>query len=472
MFRNFVGTCQGSAATPYLYDIVGWDRSDVFWPEFEDKEGQWEQKNLEKLGQKVLEMRAKGVTFLPILDYNTAWSSDKSERTYDAAGRRVKVKPVDGGNFKVTTSRRDANGEWIVESSQVQKPGGWPLAEDKVSAWENYVRRVVGYLRKAPYNVEYFQIWNEAYPTSGFWNGDLDSYMKRVHLPASKIIRELGGKVVYGGWPCCGRIQDYVSLLDSAKAWGSIDVLDIHYFPLSAFDYLYKAAQDRGCKSIGIWQTELAFSQDPTFVGNTYPRFLAWCLAHDWSYPDRYRLFFFAATSPNDPKAFGYDRALVQGNQLSHHGLSMKTLNDVFSEKIELYGGAVTTSPELKTEINELKSSIEAFKVGDKKVVLAVHMVENNDANVFVDWNGDMGTIHLDADNPMLEVHLDKLKADEVASIERVDMAGKRQQVDLPSSSAEGLAIHVPIRDQWKSPAQDWYHRGRVLTFLVQINLK
>src|SRR5258708_23175053 len=84
MFRNFVGTCQGSAATPYLYDIVGWDRSDVFWPEFEDKEGQWEQKNLEKLGQKVLEMRAKGVTFLPILDYNTAWSSDKSERTYDA----------------------------------------------------------------------------------------------------------------------------------------------------------------------------------------------------------------------------------------------------------------------------------------------------------------------------------------------------------------------------------------------------
>ena len=78
--------------------------------------------------------------------------------------------------------------------------------------------------------------WNEAHPVSGFWEGDLDSYMTRVHLPAARIIRELGGKVVYGGWPCCGSLKELTTLLDKHDAWSTMDVVDVHYFGLNAFE--------------------------------------------------------------------------------------------------------------------------------------------------------------------------------------------------------------------------------------------
>ncbi|MDB6019209.1 MAG: hypothetical protein JWR19_3698 [Pedosphaera sp.] len=472
-FREFVGTCQGSSQAPYLYDLVGWDRSDVYWSALEPRKGEWKQEELEMWGKRILGMRARGVKFLPILCYNTRWSWDRAERTYDYGDSRVHVKPTQNGNYLIEKSHRAHDGNWVLDAAKEERASDhWPLAKENQAAWENYVRRTVEFLRKEPYNVEFFQIWNEAYPTSGFWDGDLDTYMTRVHIPASKIIHELGGKVVYGGWPCCGSIQDYVSLLDRHQAWNTIDVLDVHYFPLSSFEHLYKAAKKRGYNSIGIWQTELAFSKDPAFIGNTFPRFLSWCVAHDWSYVDRYRLFFFCATTPDDPNSFGYDRAIVQGKELSYHGLSMKTLNEAFAcGKIELYDN-VKTKPLLKSEISEGKSSMESFKVGEKKIVIVIHLVENNDARIFTDWNGNLDSIHLDADNPMLEISLSKLKPNQVVSIERVDMAGIRQSLEMESTTSGKIKLQVPIRDQDNSPAHKWFNKSNVLTFLVEATLK
>lgn len=472
-FRQFVGACQGGPLVPNLCDLVGWDRNDVYWSRLEPKPGDWKQEELERVGQRVLALQAKGMKFLPILCYNTQWSLDRAERTYELGDCRVHVQPVANGNYRVEKSHRSHDGVWCVDAVNEEPPGDhWPLAAECQGAWENYVRRTVAFLRQPPYNVQYFQIWNEAYPTSGFWDGDLDAYMKRVHLPAAKIIRELGGKVVYGGWPCCGSVQDYVALLDRYKAWESIDVLDVHYFPLSAFEYLYKAAGERGHKSMGIWQTEIAFSKDPGFVGNTLPRFLSWCLAHNWSYPDRYRLFFFCAETPDDPASFGYERALVQGQDLSWHGLSMKTLGDAFSSgQLKLYS-EVASKPMLKSEIDESKSSLEAFKVGDKRIVLAVHLVENNDAKVFTDWNGSLGSIHLDADNPMLRLEFRKLAPAQIVSAERVDMAGNRQPLAPGVSESGAVKLELPIRDAEQSQARTWYRRSRVINFLVQISTK
>ncbi|MGA2246143.1 MAG: hypothetical protein ABSH48_14190 [Verrucomicrobiota bacterium] len=472
-FRDFAGTCQGSPEVPHLYDLVGWDRSDISWSQVEPRQGEWKQEELEKWGKRILEMRAKGVTLLPILCYGTDWSWDRAERTYDLGDQRVHVKPLAGGEYLVETFRL-ANGVWAIADSKNEKAGDhWPLAREHQADWENYVRRTVSFFRQAPYKVEYFQIWNEAYPTSDFWgHGDLDTYMKRVHVPASKIIRELGGKVVYGGWPCCGKIEDYVAMLDRNHAWDTVDVLDIHYFPLSAFQYLNQEAKKRGHDSLGLWQTELGFSTDPEFIGNTYPRFLSWCLAHDWSYPDRYRLFLFCGSSPDDPKAFGYARALVSGSKLSPHGLSLQTLGEEFStNKIELYDG-VKTRPPLKSELSEVKSSVESFNVGDKKLVIAIHLVEGNDAKIFTDWNGNLGSVHLDFGNPMIEVSLPQLKPNEVVAATRVDLAGQRQAMEVKMAKSGEALIEVPIRDQENSPARQWFSKSSVLTFLVEVTLR
>jgi hypothetical protein len=472
-FRSFVGTCQGSPEVPHLYDQVGWDRSDISWSELEPRQGEWKQEELEKWGKRILAMRAKGVTFLPILCYNAPWSWDRAEQTYDLGDQRMHVKPLENGEYLVEKLRR-ADGAWVIADSKTEKPNDhWPLAREHQADWENYVRRAVGFFRNAPYNLEYFQVWNEAYPTSDFWgHGDLDSFMNRVHVPASKIIRQLGGKVVYGGWPCCGSIQDYVAMLDRNRAWNTVDVLDIHYFPLSAFQYLYQEAKMRGHDSLGLSQTELGFTKDPEFIGNTYPRFVSWCLTHGWNYPDRYRLFFFCGFTPNDPQSYGYARALVQGSELSPHGLSLKTLNAEFSTgKIEPYDG-VATQPILKSELSEGKSSVESFKIADNKVVIAIHLVAGNDAKIFTDWNGNLGSIHLDFDNPTMEVHLPRLKPAEVAGIARIDLAGQRQALEVKMAKSGEAVVEVPIRDQESSPARQWFSQASVLTFLVEVTLR
>jgi hypothetical protein len=103
-----------------------------------------------------------------------------------------------------------------------------------VEAWKRYVDAVVRKYSAPPYNLRYFQIWNEAagklsggLAQSTFWHGPdadgnvktskpyehaMQDYVERVHLPAAKIIRSYNAYVVYGGWP------DLVGL-DNVKTW-------------------------------------------------------------------------------------------------------------------------------------------------------------------------------------------------------------------------------------------------------------
>ena len=351
----------------------------------------------------------------------------------------------------------------------------WPLAAEHVKDWEEYVRRVVTFLRRPPYDVEYFQIWNEAHPLSGFWDGSMDVYMQRVHLPGAKIIRELGGKVVYGGWPCCGTLKEFVTLLDKHQAWDGIDVLDVHYFPLSSWQYLYDAAKERGHRDKAIWQTEIAFTDDPGFVGNSYPRFLHWALAHDWNRPDKYVLFFFAYGSPDDPKAYGYHRTCYSGKDLSHHGMSIQTLGALLAgQKLRLYG-PVTSSPPLKPEIDERLGSLEAFSV-ENRIVVAVHLSANNTGSILTDGNDSLDSSHLSHGEPGIMLTLPDITAAQVVKAERCDIAGQR--LDLtealqPVADGRGLKVPVPIRDKAGDSAREWNEKASTArTFYVVLHLR
>ncbi|MDP0496711.1 MAG: hypothetical protein Q7Q73_10940, partial [Verrucomicrobiota bacterium JB024] len=373
MILNFTGTCQlpdpdSSIPGKDLLDgVVGWDRNDLHWSKLEPEPGQWRQEELEKWGQRVLELRSHGIEFLPILCYSAPWAIDQTPRTLAISkDKRVTLSRDANGGFLETTQFRQHDGTWETIKTRVPKlRNRWPFASEYVAAWENYVRRVVTFLSSPPYNVKYFQIWNEAHPESGFYDyTSLDDYMIRVHLPAAKIIHEQGAKVVYGGWPCCGSIRGYISLLDRHDAWKTVDVHDMHYFPLSAFEAIQSAARKRGLGSVAIWQTEFGWSKNPSSVGNAWPRFLDWALRNQWDSPDKYKIFWFAARTPDDPKSYGYQRTLIQGNELSPHGLSLKTIVALLSPgDLSLYE-PVVSSPALGDGYSEHSSALYAFRVG------------------------------------------------------------------------------------------------------------
>ncbi len=450
-FSNFSGVCHGNIQMEPLWgSALGWDRFDLSWEHYEPEQGKWNQEKLKQYADKrILAANKKGVKFLPILDYTVPWAAGEVPDQEFTMGRiKYTIKRQADGSFLMELFNKldDREVKFSERKINAKRMSQRYLGAEHVKDWENYVRKVVTFLRAEPYNVEYFQIWNEAHPTSSFWYGDMDTYFKRVHLPAAKIIRELGGKVVYGGWICGAPMSEFVELMDRHDAWKTVDILDLHYFPLAAMEYLYRETSRRKVEHIGIWQTEIGFSTDPNFAGNLYPRMLYWGLKRNWSYGDKYKSFYFAYGSPNDPKAYGYKRSLLLGKELNLSGRSLENMGQIFGGgELNIYD-KVSSVPELKFELDERLSSMESFKVGNK-IITACHMLYNNNAKIFVNWNGNLDTIHIDYDNPLLTLKYPEIKPESIAKIERVSMYGSVLNLEPYIVKGSGLTVQVPIRE-------------------------
>ncbi len=472
-FRDYVGTCQGRATDELWDNAIAWGRWDFDWNAIEPKPGEWNQDRFNKMAERVTEARAKNGYVLPILDYNALWAVDRGERSFVWGNQRISFKPLADGKFEKTVAPLDPKSKKEPVVKTVGAGKRFPLAAEHVKDWENYVRKVVSALRQPPYNVEYFQIWNEAHPESSFWDGDMDDYATRVHLPAAKIIRELGGKVVYGGWPCCGSLGQYINLMDKHKLWATVDVVDVHYFPMSSFEKLRQAAAKRGYPNMGVWQTEVAFTQDPGYVSNNYPRFLAWALEHQ-ARADQYKMFFFPHGAPADPKAYGYLRGLWSGKELSLHGKSLKALGDLLAgDDLRMYKNFSAT-PVLKEEEDERLSAAEGFALAHR-IVIAIHMAQNNDADLFVDWNGDGDTMHLSEGTPVVTVTLPDVSLNQIERVERVSAIGTRMTLapEAVTEIQKGIKIAVPIRESTKEEAQIWTEKAKqARTFYLLVTLK
>lgn len=468
-FRNFMGVNQGYGSADKLRDFVAWQREDLKWNQMEPKAGQWNQAALQTWGDRVLKLKSQGVTTLPILVYNTLWSIDRTPRVVDVDDdSRVELKQLENGDFIKEDYVKSPNGGWVLKTSDVIKPSvTWSLAEDHVQDWENYVRRVVTFLRAPPYNVEYFQIWNEAHPDSGFWKmASMDDYMTRVHLTAARIIHELGGKVVYGGWPSCGAISDYIAMLDRNDAWGSIDIHDIHYFNVDAFAEITEAARARGYGAVPLWQTEIGYTPKKSSIPNLLPRFLSWGLKQGWTNSDQYKLFWFPAWSPDDPKAFGYVTSLVLSERLSGHGLALQAVQSVFSPGgIELYEGEIQSLPDLDTSIYVREDSLEAFVINNERIVVAVHLNSGAGEARFADWNGAVDA----AGTPVFSLRFPELSTEDVLAVRYVDMAGGRMALTALDFGA-GVTLQVPMESCSGSP--EWVNSSEMFTLFVELKIR
>ena len=161
------------------------------------------------------------------------------------------------------------------------------------SDWTDYVSAVVSRYTAPPYNLKYFQVWNEPTKAAGFWKGTTDQqWLDVIYLPAARIIREHGANVVFGGWPN-GALQQFDSELQYKNTWQSTDILDVHYFTLPVIQQLYAKWIATGrCK--GIWETEVGAVNNPVALTNMYSGMFNWAkTSGHWTFPDQYKLFWF-----------------------------------------------------------------------------------------------------------------------------------------------------------------------------------
>jgi hypothetical protein len=409
-FRSFSGACRHTRGPlPPLYDnALGWGRQDIPWAVLEPTPNGWRQWELESFGNLVLAYNAKDANLLPILDYGTSWAG--------------------GFNF---------------------------IDAGHISDWQNYVERVVDFLRKPPYNVKYFQIWNEP-DYSVFWTSDMDTFMTNVHLPASEVIHNLGCKVVFGGY--LGNPYQLADLLDRHNAWGSVDVIDMHYKGISDLQYMRDLATARGYENIPIWETEVGGTWHSTpdlhYLSNFYPRMFYWALTHNASAgPDMYKVFYYREESSDTPGADGYHQTLYSGNNLWHIGTSLQTLGNLFDSGMVLDYQNVENNRSLTPQQNMSVSSIESFKLYDR-VVTAIHLGAYDVSNPSTD------TITL--------TYSEFQCSSDVGSVKRVDVAG--YETDLTGSyGVSGLIVTVPVANDPCSPVQNWGLDSSVYNFYVVV---
>lgn len=266
----------------------------------------------------------------------------------------------------------------------------------------------------------------------------LDEYIQKVHLPAAQAIHAVGGKVVYGGWPDATLPGPLLSLLDANSAWNSIDALDIHYFNVGDVQTLRSGADSRGYTNLPIWQTEIGFTSDYTFIPNYFARALCWNLTNNWT-RDKYHVFYFANWAPNDPRAYGYNDCLWSGSALNGSGQVLTNLANVLggTNQLRPFPG-VTSTPALYPQVWPSTSALESFNYLTN-LALVVSLTRADYTN-----------------NPQITLYL-PVAPDEIASAARVDLTGVTSNIKGTSSTLGwGSQLTVSTRDVPGSLAETW----------------
>lgn|GEM_PF-1700021 len=325
----------GTGASPTLKEFVGynnpiggkfgqplgagWERSPLFlWYVVEPQEGQWV---WTRPDQDVQQAQGAGIQVLPILGFPPDYAA--------ATPHRAGVS-----------------------------------APTSVSAWEDYVDHVVSRYSSSPYNLRYFQIWNEPVRRA-FWPGTDEEFVDMIFLPAAKVIRRHGCKVVFGGWPVSNRGAELDSVLNYHNAWQYTDIVDVHYHTLADLQLVYSNWIASG-KCHGLWQTEVGYTSEPGASSSLYSRTLYWTLQAGWNDPNEFKLFWYPGEGAGD----NAEKSLVRmgAGTLTDEGRHLAVLNQV------LGGGPLSTFTQFNTTPPVSGSAGSAwamgYHVGSSRVVI------------------------------------------------------------------------------------------------------
>jgi hypothetical protein len=391
-WNEFSGVNYGASTDPLDNMAYGWNRpfdgnsgQEIWWGSLEPTQGNWNLTSLNNYAASLLSWPGGSANTVPILDGNASWASSN--------------------------------------------PSTWG------SDWTTYVTDVVQTLHASPYNVQYFQIWNEAYNTSNsFWpDGTWADYFNYVLNPSAKLIHQLGGKAVYGGYPSTSNssVQDYINQLNTYNAWGNLDVLDMHYYTPLVLSQLRQAANSKGYPNLGIWETEVGNTNDEVYVANNYPRTLCWALGNSWNAVNKYKLFYFCRYDT------GNNLNVYNGSTLTWHGQQLQELGRLFGPNtVSAYSGITTSISDLTgRNVDPTTTSLEAFNTGNN-IIVAVHLTPtdyNANANVTLNF---------------------PFASSLVTTAERVDLTGNR--VALTPTGTLTTSLTVSTHDAAGSSADTW----------------
>ncbi|WP_276256569.1 hypothetical protein [Halomontanus rarus] len=303
---NFFGAC-GAPLYEHLEEVgVRWKRKDSGW---HNQEPERDEYDFSDWDDRVAGADQHGITMLPILDYTALWASTAPD-----------------------------------EPEGVSQRQHYPLAEEYVDDWSEYVRR---FAERYP-DIEYFEVWNEPNLDHFLHTGEQPNhevYVERILEPAAEVLHDLDRKVVAPSftteWPAdpwpdderpskvkwnVGANVDAIDRwLSYQDAWKHIDVLSVHYTKgdtkkhslpyaddmMAFYDYVYDNYVATGMLE-GIWNTEAGFTatqagENSPFIAlepweqEPYLQWVArytiplihWGLQHDWTSRDAYKLFWY-----------------------------------------------------------------------------------------------------------------------------------------------------------------------------------
>ena len=324
-FRDFNGANYLSSPEIDKQLGIGWTRQPFFWTTVEPEKGKW---IWEKMDQLVQDAHAQSVEVLPVLAYTAPWAES-------------------------------------VRGQQFSPPS-------HVEDWQDYVEHVVARYSQPPFNLRYFQIWNEPTHDAGFFYGTDQQFIDVIYLPAAKIIRSHHCNVVFGGWGKGDGLPRFNGLLGYRDTVQSTDIVDVHYYGNTAWQSLYDRWV-KGGQCRGVWQTEIGYTADPDYLPGTYLWSLYWALRTGWSDPNEFKAFWYdmGATGPNGAKCLTTQDAAGK-TVLTENGRRLAAMNS------ELGGGALklftqfTSTPSLAPGAVESRPMALGFQVGDSRMVIAL----------------------------------------------------------------------------------------------------
>ncbi|HBY9296094.1 TPA: hypothetical protein MJA02_12855 [Klebsiella pneumoniae] len=305
-------------------------RIDVPWSEIESVKGNYD---YTKYDNEIIRAKKLGYDVLPVLAYAPVWN-----------------KSIKG------------------------KIGSPPL---ETSSWNGFVESTVKRYRAYPYNITYFQVWNEPTLKAKFWLGNNEDFVNKIYIPAAKIIKQNNGKVVFGGWPLSNSISEFDYVLEGLGAIKYTDIIDIHYRGYKSYIKLYDKYIKTN-KADGIWQSELGYSSKPGNLLSSYLKIMSWALSHNWAKSDTYKIFWYPAWASREKKQYGLATTLKDGTTvLTENGNELVLLND-------LYGSGELAVQDVQSN---MKSSIDTddyffgVKISPNRIVIAVLYNGHDDYN-------------------------------------------------------------------------------------------
>lgn len=400
--NQFLGANNVAAPDWHKYGL-GWCRHDFSWAAIEPENDLFAWGQYDRI---VEEVHRQGFEILPMLGYTAPWAATNQ-----------------GDGFS---------------------------PPKKVPDWEDFVAHAVARYSRPPFNLRYFQVWNEPTVKTGFWHGKSDDeFFEKVHMPAAKIIRRYGCFVVFGGWPCSDSLDHLAELLDKHKAWQWTDILDLHYFENSAWQTLYDRYIKTG-KCRGLWQTEIGFHPFPGYLPNCYLRALHFGLRNGWSFPDQYKLFWFAFWGAGEDGPKCLTTTAADGTQAStEHGKRLLVMNEVLGKGTISVFSDLAVEPRLAPMLAEEGPTALGFRVGDRRVVIVL-------------------LLDAAAHEQHPEVELDMRLSRKPQRALMVTSIGRRS--DLPMSWESGrLKLTVPMSGVSLEVARSWGREWKVAAAYVVV---